>query len=66
MDRLKELFRRIAFATNWIIRGGFAVIFLLLSFYADTFLRQVTINLMALGLLIFSYFCQKLSNWILA
>ena len=66
MDRLIELFRRIAFVTIWIFGGGFAVIFVLLSFHADTFLRQVTINLMALGFLIFSYFCQKLLNWILA
>ena len=51
MDRLIEIFRRIAFVTIWIIGGGFAVMFVLLSFHADTFLRQVIINLMALGFL---------------
>ena len=66
MDRLIEIFRRIAFVTIWIIGGGFAVMFVLLSFHADTFLRQAIINLMALGFLIFSYFCHKLLNWILA
>ena len=40
--------------------------FVLLSFHADTFLRQVMIDLMALGFLVFSYFCHKLLNWILA
>ena len=47
------------------IGGGFAVMFVLLSFHADTFLRQVMINLMAVGFLVFSYFCHKLLNWIL-
>ena len=40
--------------------------FVLLSFHADTFLRQVIINSMALGFRVFSYFCYKLLNWILA
>ena len=44
MDRLIEIFRRVAFVTIWIIGGGFAVMFVLLSFHADTFLRQVMIN----------------------
>ena len=66
MDRLIEIFRRIAFVTIWIIGGGFAVIFVLLSFHANTFLRQVIINLMALGFLVFSYLCHELLNWILA
>ena len=65
MDRLIEIFRRVAFVTIWIIGGGFAVMFVLLSFHADTFLRQVMINLMAVGFLVFSYFCHKLLNWIL-
>ena len=66
MDRLIEIFRRVTFVTIWIIGGGFAVMFVLLSFHADTFLRQVIINLMALGFLVFSYLCHKLFNWILA
>ena len=66
MDRLVEIFRRIVFLTIWIIGGGFAAIFILLSFHADTFLRQVMINFMALGFLAFSYFCHKLLIWILA
>ena len=66
MDRLIEIFRLIAFVTIWIIGVGFAVVFVLLSFHADTFLRQVMINLMALGFIVFSYFCNKLLNWILA
>ena len=66
MNRLREIFCRIAFVTIWIIGGGFAVMFVLLSFHADTFPRQVMINLLALGFLIFSYFCHKLLNWILA
>ena len=66
MDRLIEIFRRIAFVTIWIIGGGFAIMFVLLSFHADTFLRQVIINLMALAFLVFSYLCHKLLNWILA
>ena len=66
MDRLIEIFRRIAFVTIWIIGGGFAVMFVLLSFHDDTFLRQVIINLIALGFLVFSYLCHKLLNWILA
>ena len=66
MDRLIEIFRRIALVTIWIIGGGFAVMFVLLSFHADTFLRQVIINLMALGFIVFSYLCHKLLNWILA
>ena len=66
MNRLIEIFRRIAFVTIWIIGGGFAVMFVLLSFNADTFLRKVIINLMALGFLVFSYLCHKLLNWILA
>jgi len=66
MDRLIEIFRRIVFVTIWIIGGGFAVMFMLLSFHADTLLRQVTINFMALGFLAFSDFCQKLLIWILA
>ena len=66
MDRLIEIFRRIAFVTIWIIGWGFAIMFVLLSFHADTFLRQVIINLMALGFLVFSYLCHKLLNWILA
>ena len=61
-----EIFRRIAFVTIWIIGGGFAVMFVLLSFHADTLLRQVMINLMAFGFLVFSYLCHKLLNWILA
>ena len=66
MDRLIEIFRRVALVTIWIIGGGFAVMFVLLSFHADTFLRQGMINLMALGFLVFSYFCHKRLNWILA
>ena len=66
MDRLIEIFRRIAFVTIWIIGWGFAIMFVLLSFHAETFLRQVIINLMALGFLVFSYLCHKLLNWILA
>ena len=66
MDRLIEIFRRIAFVTIWIIGGGFAIIFVSISFHADTLLRQVIINLMALGFLVFSYLCHKLLNWILA
>ena len=66
MDRLIEIFRRIVFVTIWIIGGGFAVMFMLLSFHADTLLRQVTINFMALGFLAFSYFCHKLLIWIFA
>ena len=66
MDRLIEIFRRVALVTIWIIGGGFAVMFVLLSFHADTFLRQGMINFMALGFLAFSYFCHKLLNWILA
>ena len=66
MDRLIEIFRRVALVTIWIIGGGFAVMFVLLSFHADTFLRQGMINLMALGFLFVSYFCHKLLNWILA
>ena len=66
MDRLIEIFRRIAFVTIWIIGWGFAIMFVLLSFHADTFLRQVIINLMALGFLVFSYLCHKLLKWILA
>ena len=66
MDRLIEIFRRIAFVTIWIIGGGFAIMFVLLSFHADTFFRQVIINLMALGFLVFSYLCHKHLNWILA
>ena len=65
MDRLIEIFRRVVFVTIWIIGGGFAVMFVLLSFHADTFLRQVMINLMAVGFIVFSYFCHKLLNWIL-
>ncbi|MDC3107843.1 hypothetical protein OA416_01445 [Paracoccaceae bacterium] len=65
MDSLIEIFRRVAFVTIMIIAVGFAVMFVLLSFYADTFLRQVMINFMALGFLVFSYFCNKLLNWIL-
>ena len=49
MDKLIEIFRRIAYVTIWIIGGGFAVMFVLLSFHADSFLRQVMINLMAVG-----------------
>ncbi len=66
MDRLIEIFHRIAFVTIWIIGGGFAVMFVLLSFRADSFLRQVMINLMAVGFLVFSFLCHKLLNWILA
>ena len=66
MDRLIEIFRRIAFVTIWIIGGGFAVMFVLLGFHADSFLRQVIINLMAVGFLVFSFLCHKLLNWILA
>ena len=66
MDRLIEIFRQVAFVTIWIIGGGFAVMFVLLSFHADTFLRQVIINSMALGFLVFSYLCHKLLNRILA
>jgi hypothetical protein len=66
MNRSREIFFRIAFVTIWIIGGGFAVMFVLLSFHADTFHLQVMINLLALGFLIFSYFCHKLLNWILA
>ena len=66
MDRLIEIFRRIAYVTIWIIGGGFAVMFVLLSFDADSFLRQVMINLMAVGFLVFSFLCHKLLNWILA
>ncbi len=66
MDRLIEIFRRVALFTIWIIGGGFAMMFVLLSSHADIFLRQVMINLMALGILVFSYFCHKLLNWILA
>ena len=66
MDRLIEIFRRVALVTIWIIGGGFAVMFVLLSFHADTVLRQGMINFMALGFLVFSYFCHKLLNWILA
>ena len=66
MDRLIEILRRVALITIWVIGGGFAVMFVLLSFRADTFLRQVMINLMALGFLVFSYLCHKLLNWILA
>ena len=65
MDRLIEIFRRVAFVTIWIIGGGFAVMFVLFSFHADTFPRQVIINLMALGFLVFSYLCHKLLNRIL-
>ena len=65
MDRLVEIFRRIAFVTIWIIGGGFAVMFILLSFRADSFLRQVMINLMAVGFLVFNFLCHKLLNWIL-
>ena len=66
MDRLIEILRRVALVTIWVIGGGFAVMFVLLSFHADTFFRQVMINLMALGFLVFSYLCHKLLNWILA
>ena len=66
MDRLIEIFRRVALVTIWVIGGGFAVMFVLLSFHADTFLRQVIINLIALGFLVFSFLCHKLLNWILA
>ena len=66
MDRLIEILRRVVLVTIWVIGGGFAVMFVLLSFHADTFLRQVMINLMALGFLVFSYLCHKLLNWILA
>ena len=66
MDRLIEIVRRIAFVAIWIIGGGFAVMFVLLSFHADSFLRQVMINLMAVGFLVFSFLCHKLLNWILA
>ena len=66
MDRLIEIFRRIAFVTIWIIGGGFAVMFVLLSFHADSFLRQVMINLIAVGFIVFSFLCHKLLNWILA
>jgi hypothetical protein len=66
MDRLIEIFRRVAFVTIWIIGGGFAVMFVLLSFHTETYLRQAIINLMALGFLVFSYFCHKLLNLILA
>ena len=66
MDRLIEIFRRVALVTIWIIGGGFAVMIVHLSFNADTFLRQVMINLMALGFLAFSYLCHKLLNWMLA
>ena len=66
MDRLVEIFHRIAFVTICIIGGGFAVMFVLLSFHADSFLRQVMINLMAVGFLVFSFLCHKLLNWILA
>ena len=65
MDRLIEILRRVALVTIWVIGGGFAVMFVLLSFHADTFLRQAMINFMALGFLIFSYFCHMLLNWIL-
>ena len=65
MDRLIEIFRPVAFVTIWVIGGGFAVMFVLLSFHADTFLRQVMINLMALGFLGFSFLCHKLLDWIL-
>ena len=66
MDRLIEIFRRVVFLTIWMIGGGFAVMFVLLSFHADTFLRQAMINLIALGFIFFSYFCHKLLTWILA
>ena len=66
MDRLIEIFRRMAFVTIWIIGGGFAVMFVLLSFHADSFLRQVMINLIAVGFIVFSFLCHKLLNWILA
>ena len=66
MDGLIEIFRQVAFVTIWIIGGGFAVMFVILSFHGDTFLRQIVINLMAVGFLVFSYFCHKLLNWILA
>ena len=49
MDRLIEIVRRVAFVTIWIIGGGVAVMFVLFRLHADTFLRQVMINLMALG-----------------
>ena len=66
MDRLIEIFRRIAYVTIWVIGGGFAVMFVLLSFHADSFLREVMINLRAVGFLVFSFLCHKLLNWILA
>ncbi len=66
MDRLIEILRRVALVTIWVIGGGFAVMFVLLSFHADTFLRQVMINLIAIGFLVFSYLCHKLLNWMLA
>ena len=37
MDRSIEIFRIIAFVTIWIIGGGVAVMFVLLSFHGDTF-----------------------------
>ena len=66
MDRLIEIFCRVAFMTIWVIGLGFAVMFVFLSFHADTFLRQAIINGMALGFLVFSYLCHKPLNWILA
>ncbi len=65
VDRLIIIFFRVAFVTVWIIGGEFAVMFVLLSFYAYTFHRQVMINSMAFGFLVFSCFCHKLLNWIL-
>ena len=66
MDRLIEILRRVLLVTIWAIGGGFAVMFVLLSFHADTYLRQAMINLMALGFLVFSYLCHLLLNWIVA
>ena len=66
MDRLIKIFRRVAFVTIWTIGGGFALMFVLLSFHADSFLRQVMINLMAVGFLVLSFLCHKLLNWNLA
>ena len=66
MDGLIEIFYGVAFVTIWIIGGGFAIMFVLLSFHADTFLRQIMINLKALGFLIFNYFCHNFFYWTLA
>ena len=62
MDRLIEIFCRVALVTKWIIEGGFAVMFVLLSFHDDTFLRHAMINFLAICFPAFSLFCNKLLN----